>query len=310
MKPPVRIPWLFLMTCLVTALLPFIIGNAYTRSILVMAGIYALAALGLQLLLAHAGMVSLGQNGFLALGAYGSALMSLHLGHTSWLPLLISGATAAAIAYLIGRLLGRLEGHFFAVATLGIGIVTYTVAAEFVRLTGGNNGLGAYHPPQWQHEKNDYVYYGIVWILVLAVGRFITFFLGTNAGRCLQLASTHEASALLCGVDVLATRARVFAFAAALTTIAGGLLAYYVGYLTPSLFNFESGINLLCIAVIGGRRPVGAVISAVVLTALPMFAARLVDYQLLITGTLLILALIMPRSGIFKRVNRNWEDGR
>jgi branched-chain amino acid transport system permease protein len=285
--------WAMPSLAVVVVMAPLLLTNSYHRSVLVLAGINALAVLGLHLLLVQCGQVSLGQNGFLALGAYGTAILSDRLGLNPCLAMAASSLAVALLAYALGRPLFRLQGHFFAIATLGVGIVVHTVAAESVGWTGGNSGLAV--PALGVGPSSGLIRYTLVWVIVLAIGYSIQKVLHGDAGRCLQATAAHDTGAALCGIDVSRVKTHSFMFAGLLTALAGGLLSSHVGFLTPNLFGIQTSINLLTMAVIGGRHPAGAILSAVALTILPELVAGLRDYQLVASGALLTLVLVAPR---------------
>jgi len=129
----------------VVAALPLALSNNYFYEVAILVGLNAIVCVGLNLLIGYAGQISLGHAGFFGLGAYGSAILSARF---DWPPLAaLAAATVAValIAYLIGRPILRLRGHYLAMATLGMGVIVSIVAATEDRWTGGPDGMSV--PP-------------------------------------------------------------------------------------------------------------------------------------------------------------------
>src|SRR6266516_7017989 len=128
------------MATIVVAL-PLFFPSAYYYRVAALVFIFALAVLGLNLLMGFAGQVSLGHAGFFGIGAYAVAIGPTHLGIPSWAAVFAGAAVAGLLAYLVGRPILRLKGHYLAVATLGLGILIAMMFTNEARLTGGPDGM-------------------------------------------------------------------------------------------------------------------------------------------------------------------------
>ena len=123
------------------AVLPFIMPSTFYLRIAALVFIFSIAVLGLNLLMGFAGQVSLGHAGFFGIGAYAVAIGPTHLGVPSWVSLIIGVTLAGLLAFVIGRPILRLKGHYLAVATLGMGILIAMVFTNEARWTGGPDGM-------------------------------------------------------------------------------------------------------------------------------------------------------------------------
>src|SRR5690606_27436133 len=126
---------------IVIALLPLALTSNYQVSILAIAGIHVLLALGLNLVMGYTGQVSLGHAGFYGLGAYASGVLSTKYGMNPWLAFLAALVLTGAVSAVIGAIALRLQGYFLSMATLGFGIILYILFVELDDLTGGQAGL-------------------------------------------------------------------------------------------------------------------------------------------------------------------------
>src|SRR5947209_2269055 len=122
-------------------LMPLVFPSAYYYRVAALVFIFALAAIGLNLLMGFAGQVSLGHAGFMGIGAYTVAIGPVHLGLPSWLSFAAGAALSALVAFVVGRPILRLKGHYLAVATLGFGLLLAIVFGNEARFTGGPDGM-------------------------------------------------------------------------------------------------------------------------------------------------------------------------
>ncbi len=126
---------------MIAAILPQFFPSAYYYRVAALVFVFALAAIGLNLLMGFAGQVSLGHAGFIGIGAYAVAVGPTHLGLPPWLSFVAGAAFSAIVAFLVGRPILRLKGHYLAVATLGFGILLSIVFTNEANLTGGPDGM-------------------------------------------------------------------------------------------------------------------------------------------------------------------------
>jgi branched-chain amino acid transport system permease protein len=284
---------------IVIALLPLALTSNYQVSILAIAGIHVLLALGLNLVMGYTGQVSLGHAGFYGLGAYASGVLSTKYGVNPWLAFLAALALTGAVSAVIGAIALRLQGYFLSMATLGFGIILYILFVELNDLTGGQAGLVGI--PELSlgtlRLANDISYYYLVWTLVGLMFLFALHLVDSRVGRSLRAIQGDETAASLVGINTWATKVMVFVIAAMMASAGGSLYAHYVTVLTPDSFGFFFSIEIVVMVIIGGSGSVwGALFGAVLLTLLPEYLRVMKDYDVLIYGAIVIsVVMFMPR---------------
>jgi branched-chain amino acid transport system permease protein len=238
--------------------------EAYIVAMLVFAGLYALMALGLNVIWGLAGMVNLGLVGFFAVGAYASALLTTKL---LW-PMPLGWAAGAAIAAAAGAVMAiivaRLRGDYLAIVTLGFAEVIRLVAANEIWLTNGTDGISGI-PGPWRGEVSpqgfNLIFLALVWGAVA-----LCFFLCARVshapfGRVLRAVREDEDVAAVAGKPVLWFKIRAFALGAAVVGLSGALYAHYNAYIAPDGFAPLLTIYIVLALTAGG---VGAMRGAVV----------------------------------------------
>lgn len=283
--------------------------SSYWQGIGASIGLMALLALGMILVTGYAGQFSLAVGAFYGVGAYGSALLTMNFGWLGIAAIVVSAAVAAGAAYLLGRPIFRLRGHFLAMGTLALSEVFFLLVTN-LDITGGSSGLPLMALDVFGFELFDSSQHLILnWLLVglilwgclrLSVGR---------EGRALKAIRGHEAAAASAGIDIVASKTRVFVASAVISSLAGSLYAHQVMYVNPPPFGVATAIDVLVIAVLGGMRsPWGAVVGAIVLEFLHqsiegvltqlLGSAAVGAGQTLVLGALLVVILILRPDGI------------
>jgi branched-chain amino acid transport system permease protein len=275
------------------AVLPLALSNNYTYEVAILVGLNAIVCVGLNLLIGYAGQISLGHAGFFGLGAYGTAILAARYGWPPALSLPVSVMAVAALAWLVGRPILRLKGHYLAMATLGLGIIVSVVLATEDRITGGPDGMAV--PPLW--ITGEKAWYWIVAAVLLAVVWLAQNLIDSPRGRAWRALHGAEIAAGAAGIDAARHKLAAFVLSAALAAFAGALTAHYSGFITPSKASFLHSIELVTMVVFGGMgSTLGAVAGAAVLTTLPHLLAVFKEYEMVALGALMMLTMIfMPR---------------
>jgi branched-chain amino acid transport system permease protein len=272
------------------------------RTMAVFASINLIQAIGLSLLFGYTGQISLGQAGFYGIGAYASSLAATRLGVPPAIGLVIATAAPAALAYLIGRPILRLKGYYLAMVTAGMGLILHTVFVEWDSLTGGYSGVVSIPPIALGPLRLNSPL--AMYFAASALAGFLLWqahrIVNTSYGGAMRTTRESEAAARSVGIDVAGLKAEVFAIAAGMSGLAGGLYAHYVGFVSPESFTLDVSINLLLALVIGGIGSLwGAAMGAVLLTFLPEWLHQLQNAYGLVFGALLILVLTIEPGGLF-----------
>jgi branched-chain amino acid transport system permease protein len=279
---------------------PFIQTNTYWQHVFGVALVGAILALGLQLLVGMAGLLSLGQAAFYGIGAYVSAVLTLHFGVPFGLAFLAAGLVAAISSLLLIPIV-KLPSSSLAVATLGFNIIIYLFMLNEEWATGGSYGMLNVPLPsifgfKFTTERDLY-------LLILAVTAIIYFGLDRLAhsrfGRALRAISQDEDAARACGISIIRYKSKCFLVAAFTAGIAGSLYAHHARYLNPNDFTFNKSIEILIMVVVGGLGSLpGAVIGAIIIVLMPEFLRSSGEWRLILFGALVVVLMGVSRGGI------------
>jgi branched-chain amino acid transport system permease protein len=285
--------------------LPLVVHSDYVLNVADIAGIYAIAVLGLGILLGFAGQLSLAQAAFFGIGAYASGYLTVHWG---W-PVLPSMAVATVFSGLIGLGLGwpclRLSGHYLALATIGFGIITQLVLINWTSVTNGSDGMTGIPPPQiGPLTLSTYGQYYYLVLASLAVCTYVAWRIkSTRPGRALQAIRENELAASATGIDPTHYKIVAFVLAGAYAGLAGALLAHSIKFLSPDSYSFDQSVIFLVMLIVGGSGSIGgAIFGAVLLTFLPEVLRPLKSSYIMVYGAAVIaMVIFMPRglAGLF-----------
>lgn len=279
---------------------PFILDDLYLR-ICLLAGISAIAVIGLNFVIGYAGLISLAQAAFVGIGAYTMAIMSVRCGLDPWLGLIAAPIAAGFVGYVLGWPLLRLRGHYLALATLGMSITANIVAVNLRPVTGGDDGiagipsLSLFGTPLLTDNQLYYLIWAMLG-LAIVVAAIIR---KSHLGMAMIITRDDEIAANTTGIDVPRTRLVAFTLSAAFAGVAGGLTTQLQGYISPSDFDFIHSVQYLAMLVVGGEGSiVGAILGAVILTFLPELLRFLGQGYLILFGFGIVAILLLLPKGL------------
>lgn len=286
----------YLIGIVILLIVPIIFPNDYFIHILVMSGINILLVLSLNIISGFTGQISLGHAAFFGIGAYASALLSLK-GIPVILAFLLAAIIAGILGFLIGYLVLRLRGHFFAIATLGFGQITFLVLNNWMDLTRGPMGISGIPAPFGLITKAHFYYLLLAMVLLFIYISVRMKF--TKTGRALLAIRTDEITAATMGINVTYYKNLAFVWSAAIAGIAGANYAHFIQFLSPETFNLSMSINILLMLLIGGMGSVlGAVLGGVFITFLSEYLRAFAEYQMLVYGILIVLVVTFAPKGL------------
>jgi branched-chain amino acid transport system permease protein len=290
-----------LLSLLVVALLlPLVFPSGYYYRIGALVFIFALAAVGLNLLMGFAGQVSLGHAGFMGIGAYMAAIGPAYLHLPAWSSIIAGAGVSGLIAFVVGRPILRLSGHYLAVATLGFGLLIAIVLTNEATWTGGPDGM----PVSRLTLFGWRVYGSVTWYWVSAATLIVGVALALNlvdspTGRALQAIHDSEIAARVVGISAARKKLTVFVISAVYASVAGSYLALFNGHVTPDIAGFMRSIELVAMVVLGGMGSVaGSIVGAAVLVVLPQTLTGFHDYEHMTLGLIVMGFMIFLRRGI------------
>jgi branched-chain amino acid transport system permease protein len=283
---------------------PAWVWNAYHLHTLIMAGIFAVLALSLNLLLGYTGQLSLGHGAFFGIGAYATGLLTVKLGWSPWPGLLAATALPAAAGWIIGRLALKLRGAYFVLLTFA-GVVSL-VSVNWMDLTNGPLGLPGVPPVEIALPRlpalsfrSKRAYYYLVLAAVLGCYLLCLALIRSRVGRALIALRENETLAESVGIDGTHYLVLAAVLSAAMAGLGGGLYAHYTRFVSPEVFLFSYTVTMVIMVVAGGKGTLaGPVVGAVIFTVLPEALRALASWQwqMLLYGILLIAVLyFMPR---------------
>jgi len=274
--------------------------NGYGLYLLTLTEIFALVALGLNLLTGYAGQISLCHASLFGVGAYATAILTQKAG----LPYLLSLFLGAVLTTAIGALAAvpalRLKNIYLAIATLGFGVVLQKIIFEWRSLTGGGSGLALTAPSIAGYELGATGLYYLT-LTLMTVGLFGAWNVSRGrTGRALLVIKDSEIAAGSLGIHAARYKVTAFAISAFYAAIAGGLFAYLVRYINPESFSVGLSISFLSMVVIGGLGTIGgSIIGAAFYVIVPELLRGIKDAPGLVFGLLLVIVMVFMPQGLW-----------
>lgn len=274
----------------------FIYGG-YLITVLELAMIYAVFCVGLNFFMGYTGQASFGQNAFAAIGGYGSAILCTQYEWEPLAALLASMGIAGLAAVVIGYPTLRLRGHYLAMATFALGLITYDLSVQWTGLTQGYMGISGIPPlglgPFTVESERTKL---VALIVILLFGLWISHRLrDSRFGRALRAIAASEPGAAALGIRVQNYKLAAFVIAALYASASGSLFAHVVGFISPEVFGLQMVVATFTMLYLGGvGTVVGPAIGAVIVSLLPELfrsAGRFQDigYALVLLSMLIFL---------------------
>ncbi|CEN27304.1 MULTISPECIES: branched-chain amino acid ABC transporter permease [Pseudolactococcus] len=267
--------------------------NEFVAQIITQIGINLIVAVGLNLVIGFTGQFSFGSAGFMAIGAYSSAIISARMAPTwgtIFLSMLIGAIVAGIVAIIVGYPTLRLKGDYLAIATLGVSEIIRILIMNGGDLTNGAAGLsGIILFTDW----------GMTFIFAVVVIVLILNFINSPSGRATLSVREDEIASESMGVNVTRVKVIAFTIGAMVTAVAGSLYAGFIGTVTPKDFTWMKSVDALIIVVLGGLGSItGTIIAAVILGLLNMFLQDFGAIRMIIYSLILILVMIFRPGGL------------
>ena len=286
---------------LLAVVIPFFFGP-YRVSQFTLVLIYAVAVLGLNLLVGYSGQISLGHGAFFALGAYTCAILLDRTGIHYLLTIPAAGLVCFIAGFALGLPALRLRGLYLALVTLAIAIATPVLLRRFDSLTGGSQGLAVEQPtaPGWSGLADDQYLYFLSLVVAAPLFWFAAGVVRRDVGRALIAMRDDETAAKTMGVQLATYKTRAFGLSSTFAGIAGALFVFSNGFVAPESFTLVVSFSFLAAVVVGGLATVaGALFGALFIVFIPVWSADVNDaLSGVIYGAALIACMYVFRSGI------------
>jgi branched-chain amino acid transport system permease protein len=265
--------------------------NRYYLGIAIDVGINIILAVSLNLINGHTGQFSLGHAGFMAVGGYVAAKMTLLYGTTLFLPaLFVGGMVAALVGLAVGVPSLRLRGDYLAIVTLGFGEIIRVVfqTSEFFGAATGLTGISKLTTFAWA--------WGLAALTVYVVACLVN----STYGRGFIAVHDDEIAASAMGINPVRYKVTAFVVGAFFAGIAGGLYAHHKAVISPSGFDFIKSIEIVVMVILGGMgRTAGVIFAAIILTILPELLRGVAEYRMIIYSLLIIGLMLTRPQGLF-----------
>jgi ABC-type branched-subunit amino acid transport system ATPase component/ABC-type branched-subunit amino acid transport system permease subunit len=279
---------------------PLVLNDGFMQQILQTIAYYTIAAIGLNVLVGYQGQVSLGHGALFAFGAYASALLSTRAGVPVWISIFVAAGVAGFLGFLVALPTLRARGHYLAMVTIALAIVTFVVAQTWLAVTNGPTGISAIPRPEWFGTTmgslrkfrpfgedgpvltGQIMYFWVCAGLALIVQLLSNNLLTTRWGRTINAVRLSEIASETIGVSVYRMKLKAFTFSAVLAGLAGALFTHQQGYIVSDTFTFDKSVELLVFVILGGARSLfGPLIGTTVLVILPEMLKTIGSYDIL-----------------------------
>lgn len=315
MKGGLTAGWLLFL-----ASLPLWLNNPYILHVLIVTGIFIIAAISLNLLLGYAGQLSLGHVAFFGIGAYTSSLVSLGFDVSFlslkpkpvWIAMLCGIVAAGLCGWLIGRIAFKVRGAYFVIVSISFVEVVRLVAVNWVELTQGPMALNNIPPltlgglTMWKKPENYWLVLAVAVACYVLVRRLVH----SRAGRAMIALAENEPLARSVGVDITRTLVLAAVVSAAMAGAAGALYAHYVRIVDPDVFLFIYTVTMVIMVVTGGKGTLaGPIVGGLIFGLLPegLRAFSLPpEAQWIAYGVLMVLVVYYLPTGIVPALKRRF----
>jgi len=303
--------WFIFVVMALLAVSPFMMNN-YWIDVFFFFGIYALLGLSLNLVLGEVGLFDLGHMGFMAIGAYTTAILNTHFGIPIIFLMPVSALTAAGFAWLVCSPIIHLRGDYLAIVTIGMGeIIRLILINNPFGITGGPNGvfgidfLSLGGPLIIDSSIESYF---VIWIVVgLTIFALINL-QRSRVGRAWNCIREDEIAAESTGIDVRYYKLLAFVLGAGLAGVAGNIYASKLMIVSPESFSFMESCMLFCIVLIGGMGSIpGVIIGSAAVSLFPEIFRAFAKYRMLIFGAAMVIMMIFRPGGIWPRKRGSLE---
>ena len=290
-------------------LFPVLSPGQFLLHLMIMIFMHAVISQSWNIIGGFSGQISLGHGAFFGIGAYASSFFYVEFGLTPWIGIIIGILICAVIAILVGIPMLRLSGHYFAIATLLVGI-SFQIIFQRWDLVGAASGLwipltseDSYYAMQFHSSKAPYYYLFLIFFVIIF---FITWLISrSKLGYRLRAVRDDAQAAQSLGIDVAKHKIIAFAISAMMMAPMGSLFAQYILIVDPDrMFNFEISIIALLISVLGGIGYVwGPLVGTIILIPLAEYARIFFGgtggaVDLMVYGIVLMIICIFKPSGI------------
>ena len=281
---------------------PLLGFSLFIMRMFIMIGIFAILALGLNLLTGYAGQVSLGHAGFFAIGAYTYTLMKINLDAPFLVAMVVAMAISAGCGVLLGLPTLRLSGNYLTIVTLGFGEIVRMVIINWRSLTRGPLGIGGIPAPELfgtTFTLGNHGFYYAMLVMLLCTGLVCYAVVNSRTGRAFKAIKQDPIAATMMGIRTTRFKVLAFVLSALITGAAGAFYAPIIGFIDHNTFSFDISVLILTVVIVGGMGTMrGMFLGAIIIIAFPEVARFLMTYRFVVYGLLLIVMMRFRPQGL------------
>jgi len=287
--------WMIIGLIVLFGVIPFV-SNAYVLYVLNTIGIYAIAAIGLNILIGFTGQISLGHGAFFGVGAYAGAILASKAGFPFWLAVPAAGLVTAAVGMVFGLPSARLKHLYLCIATLAGQIIIEYVLVQWEPLTGGAEGISVIGTTLFGFDLgNDRSFYFVIFISFAIMTWMAVNLIRTRFGRAFIAIRDNDRAAEGMGIPIFQYKLLSFAISSFYTGVAGALYAFYMISITPEPFNLWQSIEFIAMIIIGGLGSIsGAVFGTVFIVTLNEILSHTTEFLMNVGSSSGIAITIAP----------------
>lgn len=283
-------------------LFPFFVGNDYHLTVMSTAYLFAIATLGLNLIVGYTGQFNLAHASFMAIGAYTVGILTVDHGYSYWLSFFLAGVVTVAIGLPLGWVSLRLKGHYFSIFTMCVGYIIFLVIEKWEDLTHGPVGIIGIPGPEpigeLAFESPIAQYYLMFFFLVLAVW-VMRRIVNSLLGRTFMAIRNGDDLAEALGINLMRNKLTAFLLSVLYAGWAGALYAGFVRFLGPDLAGVQHTFDMTVYVLVGGLGTlIGPLLGSISVPWLTQYLQFLQEYRFLIFGPILILLVIYLPHGV------------
>ncbi len=297
-----NVKWLTMMFILSAFILPFLMKDYYT-DVAILAGIYIILALGVNIVIGFSGLLHLGFAAFYGIGAYTNALLTTNYGLGFWSALPLTVIFSSVAGFLLAFPALRLRGDYLAIVTLGFGEIIRLVLNNWDSVTRGPNGISNIPSPVifgFEVSSLKYYYYLVLCFVILAA--FIVKRVHrSRTGRAWLSIREDETAAEAMGINTRKYKFMALTFGAFWAGLAGALFASKMHFVSPESFSFMESVFVVCMIILGGLGSIpGVILGSLILVLLPELLREFQLYRMLALGGGLVLMMIFRPQGLIR----------
>jgi branched-chain amino acid transport system permease protein len=293
------------LALMLAALLPLFAGN-YALNVGAEIAIFVILAASLHFLMSVGGLASFGHAAYFGLGAYGAAFAAKLIGAPMIAALLLGPLFGLLGAALFGFFAVRVSGVYFAMLTLAFAQIVWSIAFEWVALTGGDNGILGVWPENWAASPSHFYWLSLATAVLAVMALRVTTF--SPFGFALRATRDSPLRGEAIGIDGKRIQWTAFVIAGTVAGIGGALFAYLKGSVFPDVLGIPQSVDALVMVLLGGVETVsGAVVGAIVYKALSIWLVSQTDWSKLVLGGFIVLTVVAFPKGIVGTMQSNWH---